>query len=424
MDCYVVEGVDRPLRGEITLQGSKNSVLPILAATLLNKGISRIKGCPEIEDVKTACKILRELGCKVFKEKDALIIDSSMAKRYIIRQELMKKMRSSIVFMGSLLSVNKNCVVSYPGGCCLGERPVDLHIDALKSMGASIYEIYGSLYGVCEKLKGAEITLKTPSVGATENIMLCATLAEGTTTIINPAKEPEIEDLQGFLNSMGAKIEGAGTDKITINGVRRLNDFAQYEIMPDRIACVTYMALAVATDSEITINNVNKEHIKNEVECFEKMGATVFFDENRLTIKKEGLTKGFGKITTNPYPSFPTDSQPFMCVCALKAEEECEIEETVFGNRFLYADELKKMGARINRSGNRIKIQKNELKPVDLYATDLRGGAALVIASLASEGTKKVYGIEHIERGYENFEDIIRSLGGNIYRENEKQKSN
>ncbi len=422
MSCYIIEG-GRPLTGEIDLQGSKNSALPILAATLLNKGVCVIENCPNIKDVETAIEILESLGCTVRRKENKLTVDSSECRRYIIKKELMCKMRSSIVFLGALLAVNKQAVVCYPGGCCIGERPIDIHISSLKAMGGAIYEIYGSFYCLFDKGKGCGINLPYPSVGATENIMICASLTKGRTVINNPAREPEIVELQNFLNKMGAKISGAGTDKIVIRGVKRFKKQVEYKIPPDRIACITYMTYSAITGGKLKINNAPVSHIMNELDVFAKMGCSISLFDGGVEIERKDKMKPFGKITTAPYPGFPTDSQPFMCLMGALCDEESIIEENVFENRFSYTEELRKFNVCAECKDNKLYIKKNNMINATASACDLRGGAALVGAALMAEGVSEINNIEHIDRGYENFKETILKLGGNITREDEEKKS-
>ena len=422
MDCYVIEG-GNPLVGEINLQGSKNSSLPILAACLLNKGICELENCPDIKDTDTALEILANLGCKVFKDKNKVVVDSSECKKYIIKDSLMNKMRSSIVFLGSLLATNKQAVVSYPGGCCLGERPIDIHIKALKDLGGAIYEIYGSLYCLFDKAQAKEITLKYPSVGATENVVIASVFNKGKTIINNAAKEPEIVHLQNFLNEMGAKIEGAGTEKIVIVGVDRLKEKVTYKIPSDRIALVTYLTSAVVTGGKVKINNITENNALNELKIFEKMGSRIIYGNDYVEIIADEKLSSFGKIKTSPYPGFPTDSQPFMCLAGAMAKGESVIEETIFENRFEYARELKKFNCNIKIENNKLTVKQSILKNAQCCACDLRGGATLCLAALCSSGISRVYDEGHIVRGYEDFEENIRSLGGKIKKVYEEEKS-
>ena len=422
MDCYVIEG-GIPLNGEISLQGSKNSALPILAASLLNKGICELENCPDIKDTDISIEILRSLGCKVLKEKNKVIIDSTGCKKYIIKESLMNKMRSSIVFLGSLLATSRQAVVSYPGGCCLGERPIDIHIKALKDMGGAIYEIYGSLYCLFDKAEAREITLKYPSVGATENAVIASVFNKGKTIINNVAKEPEIVHLQEFLNAMGASVEGAGTEQIIICGVEKLKEKVKYKIPSDRIALVTYLTAAVVTRGKVRINNVTENNVKNEIEAFRKMGSNILFGDKYVEIDAGEELCTFGKIITAPYPGFPTDSQPFMCLAGAMAKGKSVIEETIFDNRFEYARELKKFNCNIEIDNNELVITKSELKNSDCYACDLRGGATLCLAALSCKGISRVYNVGHIDRGYEDFEKNISKLGGKIKRVYEEETS-
>ncbi len=422
MDCYIIEG-GVPLKGEINLQGAKNSALPVLAASLLNKGICEIENCPDIKDTDTSIEILRSLGCKVFKEKDKVIIDSSCCRKYIIKDSLMNKMRSSIVFLGSLLATSKQAVVSYPGGCCLGERPVDIHIKAFKDMGGAIYEIYGNLYCLFDKAKATEIYLNYPSVGATENAVIASVFTEGETVINNAAKEPEIFHLQEFLNEMGANVKGAGTDKITVTGVKELKKYVKYKIPSDRIALVTYLTAVASTGGKIKINNANTFGAENEIKVLQSMGYKFRFTENTIEMDGSIKPKTFGKIATSPYPGFPTDSQPFMCMLGLLAEGESIIEENVFENRFEYARELKRFNCNIKQEENKLIINKSNLESTKCYACDLRGGATLCIAALCCSGVSTVCDIGHIDRGYQDFQENILKLGGKIRRVYEEEKS-
>lgn len=422
MSCYIIEG-GRPLNGEITLQGSKNSALPILAATLINKGVCVIENCPDIKDVETATEILRSLGCSVKKEKNTITVDSSKCRRYIIKEELMCKMRSSIMFLGGLLAINKQAIVCCPGGCCLGERPIDIHIKALKTMGASIYEIYGNFYCLFDKGKGTQISLSYPSVGATENIMIAATLTKGKTVINNAAREPEIVELQNFLNSMGAKIKGAGTNKIIIKGVKRLKKYVHYKVSADRIACITYLTYGVITGGKVKIKNAPVEHIVNELGVLSSMGCKISIYENSVEVEKGEEMKSFGKIETSPYPGFPTDSQPFMCLLGSLCNDECIIEENVFENRFSYSEELRNYNINTMCKDNKLYTEKSDVSNGNSYALDLRGGAALVGAALMASGESIVYNIEHIDRGYEAFLENITKLGGKIKRYDEETES-
>lgn len=422
MSCYIIEG-GRPLCGELTLQGSKNSALPILAATLINKGVCVIENCPDIKDVETATEILKALGCVVKKEKNTLTVDSSGCTKYVIKERLMCKMRSSIMFLGGLLAVNKQAVVCCPGGCCLGERPIDIHIKAFKEMGASIYEIYGNFYCLFDKSKGSQINLSYPSVGATENIMIAAVLTKGKTVINNAAREPEIAELQMFLNLMGAKIKGAGTDKIVIKGVKRLKKYVRYRVPSDRIACVTYLTYGLITGGNVKIKNAPVEHIVNELSVMSSMGCSISVDEDSIEVKRGEMLKSFGRIKTAPYPGFPTDSQPFMCLLGSLCDEECIIEEKVFENRFSYSEELRNYNINTICKDNELYTRKSDASSGKAYALDLRGGAALVGAALMAEGESVVYNIEHIDRGYEAFEENITKLGGKIKRYHEETES-
>lgn len=415
MEWYIIEG-GHPLNGEISLQGSKNASLPQFAASILNRGVCVLKNCPDIADIRTAAEILEGLGCTVEFGKNSVKIDSSKAFGYIINRSVMKKMRSSIVFAGSILSVNKSAAVHYPGGCPLGERPVNIHIDSLKKLNVKVYEIGDAIFCFADDIAGNEIELPFPSVGATENIILASVKCRGKTVIYNPAKEPEITDLQNFLNAMGADVYGAGSDKIVINGVKRLKKYTEYTVMPDRIAAVTYLAAAGITGGAVNIKNVRCEHIRNELEALKRMGFNITEGSDSVRLESLAEVRGFGKIETNPYPGFPTDSQPFMCVLASVGNGKSVIEENIFSNRFRYVEQLKKMGLNAKTEENRLEIEKSCLEQKITEAEDLRGGAALMLAHLGTKGIGVVKNTMHIDRGYENIEGVINKLGGKVYK--------
>lgn len=415
MGKFKINGGNR-LYGELKVNGAKNSVLPILAASILNEGISVIHDCPKLKDVYSMIEILEHLGCKVtFKGRD-IIVDSKDVRDSEIPDNLMRAMRSSIFLMGALISRNKKALMSFPGGCDIGHRPIDLHLKGLKKLGVKIEESYG--YIKCEggEIIGDEIHLDLPSVGATENIMLAGIFAEGITIIRNAAKEPEIEDLQNFLNSMGAKISGAGTNTIIIEGVKKLHD-TEYTIIPDRIVAGTYLCTAAMTHGELTVVNALKEHLEPLISKLRETGCKIKTGNDYIKIMCDKRPKAVDMIVTLPYPGFPTDLQPQMASVLSVAEGTSIITETIFDNRFKYTEELIRMGADIKVEGRVAVIRgATKLMGAKVVARDLRGGAALIIAGLGAEGTTIVEEAEHIDRGYESIEKALRNVGGDIVR--------
>jgi len=405
----------RKLEGEITLQGAKNSVLPILAATLLCNKECVIHNCPNISDVTTSVKILTALGCKCYRENNTLTVNPEDAFGHEIPEELMREMRSSVVFLGAIIGKSGMAVISSPGGCELGPRPIDLHLAALKKMGIIITEEHGYLYCDAKNgIKGTEITLGFPSVGATENIILAAALADGVTVIHNAAKEPEISDLADFLNSAGARIYGGGSDTVCIYGVEFLKG-TEHTIIPDRIVAATYMACAAVTNGDITIKNIMPSHMTSILSVFKESGCEVSVKGKNLHFScKDGLT-GVSKIRSLVYPGFPTDSGPIIIAMLAKAKGTSFFVENIFENRFRYVDELKRLGAKIETHDKTAVIKGvEEFSGANCKCTDLRGGAALVIAGLAAKGETVIEDIKHIERGYEDIVYFLSQLGADI----------
>lgn len=403
----------KKLNGEVAVTGSKNAVLPILAATVLNSAINCIHNCPQILDSKTMVEILRSIGCKVVYEGNTIIVDSSFANSYEVPEKPVKEMRSSIIFLGSMIGRFKKTVVTYPGGCELGPRPIDLHLKALRQMGVSIKEEQGFIICEAEKLSGSNISLDFPSVGATENIMLAAVLAEGRTIINNAAKEPEILDLQKFLIAMGAKVCGAGTGTIYIDGVKNLHE-VEYTVMPDRIIAGTLLVAGAITKGEIVLNNVDVTHICSIVSKLKECGCNILENKNSLYLKAPDTLKPVD-IRTYPYPGFPTDMQPQFMTMLTLARGTSIIIETVFESRYKHIPELIRMGANISVD-SRTAVVKGvvALKGASVTSMDLRGGAALILAGLATDGETTVDNSKHIERGYENIENMFNSLGAEI----------
>lgn len=405
----------KSLIGEININGAKNAALPILCATLLNTGITVLNNVPNLSDTRCAIDILRSLGCKITSYHKTVIIDATFLTSYKIPQELTEKMRSSFIFLGAILSRLNEAEISYPGGCCLGKRPVDLHIKALRELGAEIEENEATIKAKATKLIGKEIKLSFPSVGATQNIILATVLAEGETTIYNSAREPEITDLCCFLNAMGAKIKGYGTDKITIQGVNSLH-CCEYSIMPDRIEAGTYMCAAAITRGNLILNSVIPEHIKSLSEILKAMGCNIIELADKIIIKADKRLSTVPFIETAPYPLFPTDMQAQLMAVLANAEGECHLRENIFEARNRHAYELNKMGADIKIINGRDFFIRGveELNSQAVVAYDLRGGAAMIIAALGCEGKTTISSAEYVLRGYEKIDEVISSVGGKI----------
>lgn len=412
MSQYVVNG-GRRLEGELQIGGSKNAVLPIMAATLLNEGITQLENCPRISDVEIMRELLKELGCKAEWDQDTLIIDTRNLKAFEISEKLVKRMRSSIVLLGALMGRCGQAKMCQPGGCQLGARPIDLHLDAIKKMGVDINEENGTICCKARNLQGATINLKFPSVGATENIMLAAVKSDGVTVINNPAREPEIVDLQDYLVSCGAKITGAGTNKIIIQGVKKLESI-RYRVIPDRIIAGTYMVAAAITRGNIRLKDINSQHLRAMIETFRSMGCIISEEPNAIEINTPRILKGT-QIVTAPYPGFPTDMQSQMLALMCTCEDISRVTEKLFESRFKTAHELCKMGADIKVDDCVATVfPKEKLTGCSVRARDLRGGAALVLAGLAAEGCTIVNDIEHIKRGYTSIVSDLAQLGAQI----------
>lgn len=416
---YRIDG-GRRLEGEVIIEGSKNAVLPILAATLLHAGVSVIHNYPTLRDVHFMLEIIRSLGCRVTEDvfTNTVVIDASAMNSDNISQKNALEMRSSIIFLGAVLARMGSIQISHPGGCELGPRPVDLHIKALRQMGAELEDVHdGMIRAQKVKLVGTEIHLHYPSVGATENVMIAAVLADGVTIIRNAAKEPEIIDLQHFLNAMGGKVQGAGTGTVTITGVKRLHD-VEYTVIPDRIVAGTYMAAATVTGGDLFLKQVVPEHIAPVIAVLRECGTDVRSDGCGLRVVAPKRLKAPEIIRTLPHPGFPTDMQAPMVSVMAVAEGTGIMIETVFESRYKHVDELTKMGANIKVDG-RIAVVRGvtKLHGTRVQARDLRGGAALIVAGLAAEGTTVVLDEKHIERGYVEIERKLKAVGAEIVKE-------
>ena len=413
MSRILVNGGHR-LSGCVKIHGAKNAVLPILAATVMAEGVHTIHNCPKLSDVSVTCEILEKLGAHITRDGDTLVVDTTGEMESFIPESLMRKLRSSVIFLGAVLTRKKEAKISAPGGCELGPRPIDLHIKALRELGADIKEEHGYLICRADNLYGKDIHLDIPSVGATENIMLAACNADGVTTIKNAACEPEIEDLANFLNSMGACVSGAGTSTVTIVGKQELKA-SEHKVMPDRIVAATYLCAAAATGGEIDVLDVCPEHLSAVLAVLSDCGCRIIKGKDRVMLKAPQILKSPAAIKTMPYPGFPTDAQSLFLAMLTKSDGTTMITETIFESRYKAAGELLRMGAKISING-RVALVKgvNKLSGACVSAQDLRGGAALVIAALAADGKTVINSPEFIYRGYENLEENLQRLGADI----------
>jgi len=406
----------KKLSGEVRCQGSKNAALPILAATVLNPNECELTNCPDLADVSSALKIITHLGGKTEYSKYTATVNAADIHRFEIGEELMASMRSSVLFLGPMLSRLKQAVISYPGGCSIGLRPIDLHIKAFRQLGVSVEEIGGKIYCKAEKIVPARINLIFPSVGATENIMLLAALSEGETVVLNAAREPEICDLQNFLNAMGAKISGAGTETIRILGVEKLKK-VKYNIMSDRIFAATCLCAVASCGGDTVLRNVNPDHISLILSMLAGAGCSISCGHDYVRIKSSERLRGLGKIMTSPYPGFPTDAQALFMSALSAADGTTVFVENIFESRYKHVPELIKMGADIIVDGRLAAVTGcNYIQGASVEAQDLRGGAALVIAGLSAIGDTIISGVSHIDRGYEHIEDTFAQLGASIKR--------
>ena len=419
MKKIIING-NKKLSGTIRISGAKNAAVAILPATLLIDGVCTIENLPNISDVKTSCTILEGLGAKIeWIGSNAITVDTRNINNTVASEELTRKFRASYYVIGSMLGRKKQITVGMPGGCKLGARPIDQHIKGFEALGAEVEVGQGKITAKAKKLVGTSIYMDVVSVGATINVMLSAVLAEGTTIIDNAAKEPHIVDVANFLNTMGADIRGAGTDVIKINGVSKLKGNNTYSVVPDQIEAGTFMLSAVASKGDILIKNCITKHLESVTAKVIEIGGQVedFGDSIRVSCSKRPSK---ATIKTLPYPGFPTDLQPQMGVVLSIANGTSRIIESIWESRFQYTDELNKMGANITAQGKSAFFEGvDKLYGSPVYSTDLRAGAALIIAGIIAEGTTEIYNLEHIDRGYENIEEKFRSLGAKIERINE-----
>ena len=414
MEQFYIEG-GRELSGEIKVQGAKNSVLPILAATILHPGQSVLHNCPRLRDVEASVKILRHLGCAVRWEGNSLIVDAKYINRMDIPEHLMREMRSSVIFLGAVLARCGRACVSMPGGCELGPRPIDLHLMALRRMGTVILEEGGTLACKADELQGCEIPLGMPSVGATENAILAACGAEGITTIYNVAREPEIGDLQNFLNAMGHHVSGAGSSTVRVERAANTAD-VEHRIMPDRIVAATYLSAVASAGGEVLLRGVDYRHLSTVLSSFLEAGCRIRNEEDLISLRSDGRLRGISPVRTAPYPGFPTDAQAVLMAALLKAKGTTVFVENIFENRYRHVDELSRMGADIRVEGRvAVVCGVEKLRGASVRCTDLRGGAALVTAGLGAQGTTCIGDVAHIQRGYEDILRDMRQLGASVW---------
>ena len=415
MSQLLVRG-GRRLTGETVIQGAKNSVLPILAATLLAGGPVELRGCPRLRDVDASIRILETLGCGARWEGDSLLVDTAGLNSCTISDVLMREMRSSAIFLGAILARCGQAELSYPGGCELGPRPIDLHLAGLRDLGAEIDDTGGVLRCKAHALRGRDLVLSMPSVGATENLMLAACGAEGATVLSNAAREPEIVDLQNFLNACGASVSGAGTSTITVEGRRPLHG-CTYRIMPDRIAAATYLCAAASAGGDIFLRGADEHHLATVTAVLREAGCAIRSDGAGIACSCRDRLRAVRPVRTAPYPGFPTDAQAILMAALLRSRGVTVFEENIFENRYRHVDELTRMGGSIRVSGRVAVVTGVEtLSGASVRCTDLRGGAALCVAALAAEGETRISEISHIDRGYEDIARDLQHLNADIVR--------
>ena len=414
-DRLIIEG-GRRLGGRIRVQGAKNSVLPIMAATVMCRGESRIDNVPALSDVETAISILRHLGAKVSREESTLLVDASCLSAWDIPDGLMREMRSSVFFLGAILAACGKCEMSYPGGCELGPRPIDLHLAALRELGADIVDEGGQLTASSARMHAGNVHLAFPSVGATENVMLAACAVPGLTRICNAAREPEIVNLQEFLRAAGARIRGAGTSVIEIDGGYPLHP-AQVRVMPDRIVAATWLCAAAAAGGDLLVEEATEDTIATVCASLRRAGARLETERDGIRIRSEGRLRGGEVVRTQPYPGFPTDAQAILMAAMCLSDGVTIFVENIFDSRFRHVSELVRMGAHIRTEGRTAVVcGVRRLCGCEVCACDLRAGAALVVAALAAEGKSSIFRLDHIDRGYENVVQLLTDAGASIHR--------
>ena len=403
-----------PLHGELTVHGAKNSVLPILAATLLCRTPCVLHNCPDILDVTHALAMLRSLGCTYERCGASIYIDTRGCTGGRIPPELAGAMRASGLFLGALLARTGEAELSLPGGCPIGERPMDYHLQAFRALGAEVSQTQQTVCCKASRLTGAKLRLPGPSVGATENAMLAAAGADGLTVIENAACEPEIGDLAGFLTACGARIAGAGTRRVSVEGGRRLTG-ATYTILPDRIETATFLCACAACGGELTLRRTDARLAEPVLGSLAESGCRISCTHDTIRICRDGPLTACRPVVSRPYPGFPTDAMPVLLAAQLRAGGQTAFTETIFENRFGYVRELGKLGARLRQDENTVRLRGTpQLHAAQLFAEDLRGGAALVLAAMQAEGESAIFGVKHIERGYDTLETALRSAGARL----------
>ena len=415
MSAYLVEG-GRPLRGTARVHGAKNSVLPILAATILCRGVSVVHNCPDLSDVRASISILEHLGCKVSRTGDTITVDASELTQNDVPDALMREMRSSVIFLGAILARTGSAALSMPGGCELGPRPIDLHLAAIRALGAEIREEGGALLCALPggHMAGCEINLSIPSVGATENAMLAAIGAKGVTTVSNAAREPEIVDLQDFLCACGAEVRGAGGSVITVEGKRPLHG-CSHRVIADRIVAATYLCAGAAAGGDILLRQADCRHLATVTTALQQAGCRIDCGEEDIRLRSEGRLQAVTPVRTAPYPGFPTDCQAILMAALLRSRGTTVFVENIFESRYRHVAELQRMGADIRVEGRvAVVCGVERLHGADVLSADLRGGAALVIAALQAEGQSSIHRTHHIQRGYADLTGDLARLGARI----------
>jgi UDP-N-acetylglucosamine 1-carboxyvinyltransferase len=415
MDKIVIAG-GTPLKGEVSISGAKNAALPILAATLLSGGKQTLTNIPNLADIRTAKRLLANLGVRFGNDLEPLIVDTGTLTSWEAPYDLVKTMRAAVLVLGPLVARVGKARVSLPGGCAIGARPINLHLKGLEEMGVKVTLAQGYVEASVKRLEGAEIILDFPTVTGTENLLMAATLARGRTVIKNAAQEPEVSDLAKFLQAMGAKIQGIGTDVLVIEGVKELQP-ASYRVMSDRIEAGTYLAAAAITRGEVTIRQAPVEHLTAVIDKFVEAGLRLSVDGDVISVKPGGHLTGVD-VKTLPYPGFPTDMQAQFMAAMAQARGVSVITETIFEKRFMHVSELKRLGADIVVSGNQAVVRgRKSLEGAPVMATDLRASASLILAGLGAQGQTEVHRVYHLDRGYEKIEQKLSALGAKIWRE-------
>ena len=413
MNIWHITGGSR-LEGALGVQGAKNAVLPIMAASVVTGAETELEGVPDLRDVEATLRILRHLGCRAEREGAHVYIDSRGMCRCDVPHTLMRELRSSVIFLGAILARCGEASLSLPGGCELGPRPVDLHLEALRALGAHITERGGDIVCSAPALTGASIVLPFPSVGATENAMLCALVAQGETVIHNAAREPEIVDLQTYLRALGARVKGAGTSTVTVSGFQP-NGYVRHTILPDRIAAATLLCACAAAGGDLFLENVYPSHFLTVLDSLSECGCDIITRSNAVRLRSDGDLIAPRPIVTRPYPGFPTDAQPPLMAACLKARGTTVFTENIFAGRYRHVEELRRLGADVTIAGRVAYISGvDTLTGAVLTAGDLRGGAAMVVAALSAEGASTIYDEGLIERGYDHLDRALQSLGASV----------